>query len=90
MFIRLLVKFISFILPDQGVGSTGHFENPYLNQVTSLSSFRNRTPSGSSTPIPSGAKVTRKTSGASDMATGTSRKSSKAATPTESRVPFRL
>ncbi|KAJ9595550.1 hypothetical protein L9F63_013259, partial [Diploptera punctata] len=51
---------------------------------------RNRTPSGSSTPIPSGAKVTRKTSGASDTATGSSRKSSKAATPTESRAPFRL
>jgi len=51
---------------------------------------RNRTPSGSSTPIPSGAKVTRKTSGASDTATGTSRKSSKAATPTETRAPFRL
>ncbi|PNF19350.1 hypothetical protein B7P43_G06713, partial [Cryptotermes secundus] len=61
-----------------------------LISPSSGSSFRNRTPSGSSTPIPSGAKVTRKTSGASDMATGTSRKSSKAATPTESRVPFRL
>ncbi|XP_021923220.1 dystonin isoform X2 [Zootermopsis nevadensis] len=52
--------------------------------------YRNRTPSGSSTPIPSGAKVARKTSGASDTATGTSRKSSKAATPIESRAPFRL
>nr|CAD7571060.1 unnamed protein product [Timema californicum] len=49
-----------------------------------------RTPSGSSTPIPPGAKVTRKPSGASDTSTGVSRKGSKSTTPTETRAPFRL
>ncbi|KAK7865644.1 hypothetical protein R5R35_006900 [Gryllus longicercus] len=52
---------------------------------------RARTPSGSSTPIPNGAKVTRKTSGASDTSTGLSRKGSKSTTPTEQhKQPFRL
>lgn len=52
--------------------------------------LRTRTPSGSSTPIPTGAKVLRKTSGASDTPTGLSRKGSSASTPTEKRAPFRL
>lgn len=52
--------------------------------------FRTRTPSGSSTPIPTGmaSKLTRKTSGASDIGSG--RKTSKSTTPTDPKAPFRL
>nr|CAD7452774.1 unnamed protein product [Timema tahoe] len=61
-----------------------------LQGKTELSVLLTRTPSGSSTPIPPGTKVTRKPSGASDTSTGVSRKGSKSTTPTETRAPFRL
>nr|CAD7401929.1 unnamed protein product [Timema poppensis] len=83
------------VLPPVGMLNclTGHWAsrlNVKLISSRLLVTERTRTPSGSSTPIPPGAKVTRKPSGASDTSTGVSRKGSKSTTPTETRAPFRL